>query len=723
MLSPINLQPQFQQSRLRWSGALPRGLYRLDALFDASRFDWERLYLPMRDFGNDGQRTGPWDFDFNGARPLLPAWWFSLNGERLGLAICPRPSPAQLQNRRLDLRLCFEVEADGATVIELQPYNDFDLDALQFHLSPEQDDVPRTVALRREPNFARAQEENGVLEVWQCKLETSHAHYEPLIQNALDFAGANPVSEVLPLLAWAARTRGHSAAREKLLAALRKLIALEHWGNPLPDGYGHDGDMGAAAIIEPLSFVLQWYRKELEEANLFEPLRAKLLLQMRRFYRLILLTNGYWGGSLLQDHGHRSVSRFGVAAINLLGENEEAVKWLEFAHQRMARVLAALPPDGAIPFSSYHKVHLYMDDMTTWRDALRHATGEDVFGNELFPKVVAFVANRLYEPTHEVLCASPRGDRKDFYAGWGFFNAIAEQHGNSQAARLTEILRERYRKKSLSLRPAATLLTALDHDALIETQPLQPENFDVHAPSGHAFYRLPEREIAVAMRCPPPGGSIQAAQHTSNPCDLALDCPLAGHFTVSIGEQTLLLTAEGGYRMRSSLGCVLLVDGKGGYSDEDYAMGIPGLPFRGETIVTTRFDEKTKAAYVRMNLAPAYRREAQLLRYEREFFLSPGGLLCRDTVVRAMQHEYSWHFPTYARRKIEPLGNAAFRISDGAAALSLRGSCAEGELQTSIAPTEVVWAYQNENNDEEFLHIEYSIGGRAMITAEFAVSW
>jgi hypothetical protein len=709
--------------RLRWSGALPRGIYRIDALFNAARFDWEKLYLPMNDFGNAGQRTGPWDFDFNGARPLLPAWWFALNGERIGLAICPRPSPSQLQSRRLDLRLCFEVAAAGETVIELEPYNDFDLDVLHFQLSPEEDDVPRAVALQPEPNFARVQAEGGVLEAWQEKLETSHAHYEPLIQSALSFAKAEPNSEVLPLLAWAARARGDGQAKAKALALLRELIAREHWGNLLPDGYGHDGDMGAAAIIEPLSFVLQWWREELEKEGLFEPLRAKLLLQMRRFYRLILLTNGYWGGSLLQDHGHRSVSRFGVAAINLLDESEEAIKWLEFAYQRMARVLAALPPDGAIPFSSYHKIHLYMDDMTTWCDALFHATDNDIFADALFPKIVSFVSNRLQESRCEVLCASPRGDRKDFDAGWGFLSAIATKHRDVSAARLAAILRERYRQMPMPLRPASTLLAALDHDTLVESQPLQPENFDVRLESGHAFYRLPEREIAVAMRCPPPGGSTQAARHMRNPCDLALDCPLAGHFTVSIGDHTLLLTAEGGYRMRSSLGCVLLVDGKGGYGDEDYAMGVPGLPFRGEAIVATRFDAEKREAYVRLNLAPAYRRENQLLRYHREFFLNPNGLLCRDTVVSAAPHEYSWHFQTYARRSIEPLEKCAFRISDGAAALTLRGSCAEGELQTRVAPTEVVWSYQNENNDEEFCHIEYSIAGHAAITAEFSAEW
>jgi ribosomal protein L24E len=92
-------------------------------------------------------------------------------------------------------------------------------------------------------------------------------------------------------------------------------------------------------------------------------------------------------------------------------------------------------------------------------------------------------------------------------------------------------------------------------------------------------------------------------------------------------------------------------------------------------------------------------------------------------VVSAAPHEYSWNFQTYARRQIEPLGEGAFRIRDDAAALMLCGECAESTLQTSITPTEVVWAYHNENNDEKFRHIEYSVAGHAAVRVEFSIGW
>ncbi|MEO6908106.1 MAG: hypothetical protein ABI210_09480 [Abditibacteriaceae bacterium] len=719
-LLPVQVAPD---GTVRFEATLPPGIYRATALLDASSLDWENFYYPLDLFNNKGRRTGPWDFDLRHENvPLTPAWWFHRGGERLGIVMAQRPFVSQVQNKRLQMVFCFEVDHEEKIAFTLEPITDTNVTALQFRIETEPDDRPVPLPLQRS-SYALALHDDGALEEWARKLTSTHSNYQPLFEKTVAFAKKHPSAELLPLLEFARRVANDEQADALIQQQVLALVEMENWGNPDPAGYGHNADMGVAAILEPLSFIYHW--TPLDD-DLRGKLKAKLQLQMERFYTQLLLWNGFWGGSILQDHGHRSVSRFGVAAINLLGVLPDAEKWLQFTAQRMEKVLLALLPDGSIPFSSYHKVHLYMDDMTTWRDAFEHVTGSDIFDRPLFRNIISFVANRLYESPskvpREVLCASPRGDRKDFYAGWGFFNAIACKFGDRNAARLSEILCQSYAHRSMTQRAAATFLTALAHVDNTPALPLQPEIFDFRRDSGLVNYR-PSTDIQIAMRCAA-AGSLHSYYLATGACDRIKDAPLEGHFTVSIGDQTLLLTAEGGYRMRSNLGCVLLIDGKGGYGDEDFAMGIPGVTYRGEYIKTAWHDAATGNAYVRMDLAPAYPRDAKVLSYHREFFLQPTGLLCRDVFVSAEEHEYSWHFQTYSRRRIDELSKSTFRISEGDAALTLRGTCLETELNTSIAPTEVVWAYQNENDDQPFQHIKYCTANKSTsITAEFSVSW
>lgn len=729
---------------MRFDVALDPGIYRLAAHFDAADYDWERLYLNLDLYENKGQRTGPWDFDLRSHNePLLPAWWMTVNDKRIGLVIPARPGPREMQTKRMAVNVCFEVRNRGQATVEWTAYNDVSglcCEQLQLVRAHEQD--PADVAI--ESSYAQDLAAQRIWEKWHATVHAAGSPYVKLMPRVIaaakqryaeamqkvktnDVVKRSPMcgAEALPVLAYAHLAEQDREALDLLIAGVRGLLGMEAWGNPFEDGYGYNCDMLAAERIEPLTFVLQWERAALREADLFDALRERLVRQMTFFFDAMLLAEDYWGGSLLQDHGHRSVGRFGVAAANMIGQCEDAPHWFAFVLNRMDRVVAALPNDGGMPFTSYHKIHLFMDDMVTWRDTLLHVTGRDLFDDVRFAQYVDFVINRLHEPTSQVMTAITRGDRKDFYAGWGFFNAIAQKHNHAGAARLARILVDRYAQdgSNIDIRPIATSLAMIDHHPVVAPRRLQPKPFDARLDTGFVNYRPVGQQVNVVMRCVAPP-AISSATRTNCPCDRAVDAPVEGHFTVAVGNQTLLLTAEGGYRQRSSLGSTLLIDSKGQYGDLDYAMGVPNMPLRTHCIETARYDEQTGRAYVRMKLHPAYPREARLLHYTREFVLEPRGMLVRDVVLSEVEHEYSWHFQTYARRTIDALGDQRYRITDGGDGMTLEAAAIECEFSSTIADTDVVWAYANENDDQPFKHIRFVTAKKSrQLTAEFRVRW
>ena len=79
----------------------------------------------------------------------------------------------------------------------------------------------------------------------------------------------------------------------------------------------------------------------------------RLNIQGTLFLDLALLQRDYWGGSLLQDHGHHSGWIFGTAALNLLHYIPDARKWLSWVIPRILRTVEAMPRDGVIPPTSY----------------------------------------------------------------------------------------------------------------------------------------------------------------------------------------------------------------------------------------------------------------------------------------------------------------------------------------------------------------------------------
>ena len=124
--------------------------------------------------------------------------------------------------------------------------------------------------------------------------------------------------EDIPLLLAQYWLEGCRNALDAALSAVDDAIDRAHWGNPREDGYGCDGDMGAALMLQALAWTWHALRDHLGEERR-KLLQDKLRLQGRRFFNLILLHRDYWGGSVIQDHGKISLAAFGAAAIHLLG--------------------------------------------------------------------------------------------------------------------------------------------------------------------------------------------------------------------------------------------------------------------------------------------------------------------------------------------------------------------------------------------------------------------
>jgi len=709
--------------------SLGRGVHRLHAEIDARDFDWERLFIPMTRFGNTGQMTGPWDFDVNDHhRPLLPAWWVCLDGRDLGLAVVPRPSIAEYDARRFSLNAGFHVPNPGSHHLSLKPYRADDqitIDHLDVAPAPERDALPLPEdSVGDPPSLAAHQADQHHLRNWRKRIDADSEFrriYQAARQTAKEVAVTHerqrsdgvhrgPAPEALLLLAFTHLSDRDEEAWRICRNAIESLIGQPHWGNPHADGFGHDCDLEAAAILAPLTFLYHWEKEALQQAGLRSRLKDKLDLQMRRFCERMLLQEDYWGGSILQDHGLRSITRFGAAACNMLGVLDEAGFWFGLANRHLHRTLDALPRDGAIPHTSYGKIHLYMDDMVAWRDAYLHVSGHDVFQRPVFPKIVEFLWQHLDTDTETIFLAHPRGDRRPLAAGWGFFNAIASAQQNPIASHLAKrILSRHLDQERVPLRPLATLLDAVKH-APDSPRPLfrvpSQEGLHVYRDSGIIQYRVSHAKAQVSVICPA-HPAISSRLHTNNGPDRVGMAPLAGHFTVAIAGRPLLVTAEGGYRMTSALAMVLLIDGEGGHADRGFVMGAFNIPWRGEHIQTATYDPNIQVAHVRLELHQTYRREQRIRRYHREFLLTPSGFTVRDSLLADIPHQYGWRLHAYQRCEVSRTGQNECRVADGDAAIEINNRGQPCQLEVRDEAPDIVWAYGHDQADAGFHEIAY----------------
>lgn len=713
---------------------LPVGLYRVSCIFDAPDFDWERLWLPMHKFNNQGQRTGPWDFDFDRIEPLTPAWWLDINNRRVGLVACARPTPASLAKKRMTLGFCFHVAQPDKQPISqaspitltLKPFNDNQgLLPLEIKIEHEPYDSLTPVAFTQTSPLASHHRASHHWQNAAAKASDLGPDVQAMTSRCIDIAVTSPTQAPMACaLALGYLGFARNDARDAMLNMVRHFTSLEHWGNPAPAGYGHNADMGVAEILQSLALAYHWFLPELKDVNLDQLLLDKLQLQMSRFFDNTLCWADYWGGSLAQDHGHRSLSCFGVAAMHLLDLLPNAQMYASFVVHRMNQALALILPDGGIPFSSYTKIHLYMDDMSIYRDVLLHATGQEVYDTPGIEQTISFVIARLDPTTSEVMSVNPRGDRINYYAGWGFLASMAQRNVPGALALVHKLIDVTAPKTNIPIKPVATLGWMLTHlpvtakDDVARKLP-QPPVWDLRPVQGQLSYR-PTPDTCVCVQMP---AKLPAIHHLHNPCDRIMAMPCEGHFVVHKMGRCLLQTGEGGYQMRSDLSNVLLIDGKGGWEDQNFAMGVPGITARDTALTAHRFDPTTGQGYLRLNLAALHDRNLGVVRYTRELFFYPTGMRCQDVITLTQPHELSWQFQAYTSRQFKQLAPECWSVTHEDASVTIKVA-ATSDLSATVHPTDIVWAYANENDDQPFHHLRFKTKEpQSQLACVFEVNW
>ncbi len=728
---------------------LTPGIHQLTVDADGRAFDWDSLFVTLNKFGNVNQRTGPWDFGFDGATPLVPAYWVFLNDRRLGLWFFNRPSVRQLRAKRFKGEAQFWIEHPGDYELRFEPYRAFTVawEKTDFGVSPD-DTVLDKLSFKADRHLQRLLD-NERWDTLRRNLDDPAFPYSALLREAFGRARQLDDHTALPLLAANYRLQPDSAMLERARAVIAKTLALPAWGNPRADGYSHNCDYGAAQIIFDLVFALNFLGDELGETSVRE-LLARLDRQCEMFLELALLNHGYWGGSILQGHGFMSFQLFTTVAYGLLGWLPNAERWLRFCLPRMERSYRALPTDGVLPGSSYHRLDLHVARLTLLRELHRHATGKDVYDRPAFHNLVDFLVESYCPETRQFLHAAARGDLSQHTGGVAFLDQMAGTFRDAEAAWLAEECRRvmcstagdkgmkayhdvlwaalLWEASPFSFPPRFSGVDEATHrgrnrfngfNSTTETaeavrgsppvpftplkrgvteNPRPPRRLRWFQDSNAITYRDDAHGILFSSRLGN-SNSRTSWQNAPCPCDRINFAPMAGNFAITKLGKSLIQTAEGGYSMRTELGNVVLVDGQGQKEDLAYAMGYVDVPWTNERI------EEAKLDYVRMQLAPVYE---GLDSYTREWFFEPvGPMRLVDTIKARAPHRFTWLFHTYRVHPITAKGGGLFTIQNENETLELRLARSTTALADSIADTLTVWAYSNQQGGQACHHLAF----------------
>ncbi len=729
----------------------PAGLYQLAVVADASRFNWEELYIPLTLYGNRGQRTGPWDFDLlRQHSPLVPSYWVELDGRRIGLWFFERVSLPDIESRRFRGKTAFHVRGAGEHELALTPYRPMEIEWMSARLEMDPEDRLAALPCAARP-AAMPAARWGQERFWgerRRALATTHSVYREPLRRAVDWLYSekkmdlavdegrkSSTAEDVLLLTAAHHLLGREGALARALELVEHFTAMPYWGNPKTDGYSHNGDMGAAQTFRPLATAFHALGGCMGD-GLRDRLRAKLAHQGDIFMDQALLNRDYWGGSLLQDHGWTSLFAWGAGALSLYGVTPEAERWVSYVIPRLDRALAAMPRDGAIPHSSYFSLDYYTEEVMHYRNALRALTGRDVFDEAPFHPVIEW----LHTVLDERECAQwlyGHGDRLPLTGGYAFLNAMTAKYGDARAARFHRLLLEPravhfYHSRQRSNHYHGLLSGFMEYDPEADRRALggAPETPGdgvahlKHFPdSGVAHYRDDRLGAALALRCGPYAGR-HAWLSSACPCDRLGDAPGAGHFVLFLSGQPLLVTPDSPYRLNTFLRSCLLVDGRGQYGDTGYPMSIPSFPMRGEEIESVQWDAAARAGRVRLNLRPAYPEELGMALYLREFvFTGERRILCRDEVLFDRPRQMAWLFQGQRERGVALAGLCA-HFGRGPT-LRVTPRRVEGPaLTATLRETEVVWGYSSTAHFKPFDHVRYEgVEPARRGVMEFELTW
>lgn len=729
--APSAIQPSVSDDGIvSFSFDAPPGLCQLAIVMDAAEFDFEQLYEILNKHGNVNRRTGPWDFSINfNNSPLVPSYWVSVNGERIGLWFFSRISLEDLEHRRFRGSTAFY--ADGPTTIELVPYTPstllegqkpYDWSGLRWAsavLEPDPDDRLEPLPPGIKDGTHAPAGKWGDPAFWQPIRDGldggDYALYSEPLRQAFDAVTAREghgAEDILLLLA-AHRIGQRDSALEMALAAVDAIIDKKAWGNPNPEGYSHNGDMGAAACLRALAWAYHAFGNDLGDER-----RRRLLSKLRRhgelFLNLALLNHDYWGGSILQDHGWKSLFIFGAAALHCLGVLPEAKRWCSYVIPRLRRSLDAMPSDGVVPLSSWRHLYLWLSPVTHYRDALLALTGEDIFDKPQFAEVTRYCVAALDEPSRLLLSVGAGGDHSPFIGAAHFFNRIAQKTGDAHAAYLQELMLdfphvEFYHATQMAAHSLTAVEGVLTYDPATRPAPEKPmpPRFSYFHDSGYVQYRDDESRAVLSVQCAPYAG-FNAYMRSLNPCDRLGNTPGEGHFSFYLDSIPLLCSPDAGYSLRSATRSVLLIDDRGQLGDIGYPMSIPSKLHYGEQIQLVRWDHAAGTGLVRLWLTPAYPDAAGLALYTRDFIIRPNrDITIRDTVVLDEPRRLSWLFQGKEEFGVEL--DAVTGLFGHERTVTLTPAPVGFSVTAAIHPTDIVWSYASASGFKPFEHVRYDV--------------
>ena len=395
---------------------------------------------------------------------------------------------------------------------------------------------------------------------------------------------------------------------------------------------------------------------------------------------------------------------------------------------RIRRNFIALPRDGVIPPSSYGVLYLYLDQPLFYRDALLSLTGEDILDQTPFHAVVDYVIGILREQDHTMM-TFPIG-QLPFIGANAAFNRLACKYRDGRAAYLQELLLKtpetaffHATQEFAYYHGALWGFLTYDPAVLPSDRLAEPPNLQYYDDSGFVHYRDAKSDMTLSLVCGPWSG-YNGHRRAQGPCDRLETFSGAGHFVMTVNGQTLLMSPDGGYRLRSAIRSCLLVDGKGRHGDIDYPMSIPSYRHRGEDIQFARWDADARTGWIRLNLAPVYPDDLGLASYTRDFLIREGeAVICRDCVTFSRPRRLAWLFQSSREIGIARESGNVCRIG-GSPWLRIEARPAGFQLDTSVKETEVVWSYTSAAGFKPFAHACFeSIEPMTTACVDFVLTW
>jgi len=736
----------YRKDCISFSVNVREGLYQFSVIADGSGFNWNELYENLSKYGNKNIRTGPWDFSINGnLTPLIPSYWVSVNGRRLGLWFFQRITIPDLEAKRF--RGSTALHLKGRSEIRFEPYRSFSVSWLSAKLENDIYDTCKVLPVISGNAEDLPGKKWGSEKFWgtvKKRLNNNLSVYSVPVEKACRWAlekKEKRSSELLMniqaseshdlILLWTQyKLYGNTDALSKALGLIDYLLELPAWGNPQTDGYGHNGDFGAMYSLLWLSISLHVLEREMGKSRRTR-LIARLRMQGNIFYDLLLLHRDYWGGSIVQDHGWRSVWGFAAAALHLFSIIPESKRWLSLALGRIERCISAMPVDGTIPAHSYHSVLLYLHELTYFRDSYLAASGIDIFNEPQFKILTDYISG----------LAEPSVFKANSIKHPGYRHLVQLLGGNYCLNRLAEKFSDRrlaWMSRKLAVVPYFTQGHALwdcfsrigNVEGLLSDSlllPCAPDerksiNFSYFQDSGRVQYRNSRSGASFSLQCGPMSG-YNAFIAAPGPCDNTALAPAAGSFGLGLYSLPFINDALKGYGLFSQLGSCLLINNSGQKNSIGYPMSIPSAQYSGVKIIRAVYTEKNKTGYVRLDLMPAYD-DRNLISYCRDFILCPGNEMhCRDHAITAKPANFSWLFQLPPSVEIKLKKKSAVIINGGHSLCVVPDAVCGAVCKVSEQDTPYIFGYSDYSRTA-YTHLRFdSVKKETEVCIDFSFTW